>query len=44
MAKPTGVTQHTSLHKRTKQGGQVKRASMNKSQKRTYKKYRGQGK
>lgn len=30
--------------KRTKQGGKVKRASMSKHEKRTYKKYRGQGK
>jgi hypothetical protein len=30
--------------KRTKQGGKVKRSSMNKSEKRAYKAYRGQGK
>ena len=31
------------VHKRTKQGGKVKRSSMNKSQKNSYKAYRGQG-
>lgn len=44
MAKQTGVTKHNSVHKRTKQGGQIKRATMNKSEKRSFKKYRGQGK
>lgn len=29
--------------KRTKQGGKVKRATMNKHEKRTYKVYKGQG-
>jgi hypothetical protein len=37
------VNKHTKIHKRTKQGGQKKTASMNKSEKRSYKKYRGQG-
>jgi hypothetical protein len=31
------------LHKRTSQGGKAKRSSMNKSQKRSFKSYRGQG-
>lgn len=44
MAKQTGVNKHNSVHKRTKQGGHQKTSSMNKSEKRTHKKYRGQGK
>lgn len=32
------------VHKRTKQGGKVKRSSMNKTEKRSFKAYRGQGK
>jgi len=32
------------LEKRTSQGGKAKRSSMNKSQKRSFKAYRGQGK
>lgn len=43
MAKQVGVTKHKSVCKRTKQGGQKKTASMNKSEKRSHKKYRGQG-
>ena len=34
---------HESVFKRTKQGGIKKTASMNKSEKRSHKKYRGQG-
>jgi len=34
----------TSVVKRTSQGGKAKTASMSKTQKRSYKKYRGQGK
>lgn len=34
---------HTSVVKRTKQGGKVKRGSMNKTEKRNHKPYRGQG-
>jgi hypothetical protein len=34
---------HTSLVKRTKQGGKAKTSSMTKTQKRTHKRYRGQG-
>ena len=37
------VNKHNKIHKRTKQGGQKKTASMNKSEKQSYKKYRGQG-
>lgn len=37
-------TAHEPVHKRTKQGtGKIKRSSMNKSEKRTHKSYRGQG-
>ena len=43
MAKVTTTKAHTKLHKRTKQGGRVKRSSMNKTQKRNHKAYRGQG-
>jgi len=43
MAKQTGTSKHKSVHKRTKQGGQKKTSSMNKSEKSSYKKYRGQG-
>lgn len=39
-----GMNAVESTHKRTSQGGlKVKKASMNKSKKRSYKKYRGQG-
>jgi hypothetical protein len=34
----------TNFKKRTKQGGRAKTSSMNKTQKRSYKAYRGQGK
>lgn len=46
MAKTKGSTgnTHTSVHKRTKQGGKVKTSSMNKTQRRNFKVYRGQGK
>jgi len=45
MAKQSGlVNKHNSVHKRTKQGGHKKTASMNKHEKRSHKKYRGQGK
>lgn len=48
MAKAKGVTNHklnTNPPKRTSQGhGRVKMSSMNKHNKRGYKKYRGQGK
>ena len=45
MAKAASSTSkaHTKLHKRTKQGGKVKRASMSKAEKRSFKGYRGQG-
>lgn len=40
----TSKTARTSVHKRTSQGGgRPKTSSMNKTRKRTYKKYRGQG-
>ena len=39
----SGRKPHTKIHKRTSQGGKVKRASMNKHKKRSFKKYRGQG-
>ena len=38
MAVKGATTQHNKVHKRTKQGGQKKTATMNKSEKRTYKK------
>jgi hypothetical protein len=34
---------HQPVHKRTSQGGKVKRQTMNKNKKRSFKKYRGQG-
>lgn len=40
----TGINKHDSLVKRTSQGGKVKTASMSKHKKRSFKKYRGQGK
>ncbi len=44
MAKQTGVgNKHNSVHKLTKQGGHKKTSSMNKSERRSHKKYRGQG-
>lgn len=36
-------TKHTSVVKRTSQGGIVKTSKLNKHQKRAYKAYRGQG-
>ena len=45
MAKTVSAYTHEPVHKRTSQGGKkVKRSSMNKSQKRNFKAYRGQGK
>lgn len=44
MAKAVTTKNHETLHKRTSQGGSIpKRSSMNKTKKRSYKKYRGQG-
>ena len=43
-AKVGDLKTHTKLVKKTKQGGKAKTASMNKTEKKTYKKYRGQGK
>lgn len=34
---------HTSVQKRTSQGGKVKTSSMNKTARKSHKKYRGQG-
>lgn len=34
---------HTSVVKTTKQGGKIKTSTMNKSESRSHKKYRGQG-
>jgi hypothetical protein len=39
----SGKPSHESVVKRTKQGGRVKTSSLNKSEKRSHKKYRGQG-
>ena len=36
-------SKHRKVHKKTKQGGDVKHATMNKQEKRNFKKYRGQG-
>ena len=47
MAKVVGFTKHVMMKKKTAQGGNnsmMKLSSMNKSKKRGYKKYRGQGK
>lgn len=38
-----GVVKHESLVKRTSQGGKTKTSTLNKNEKRSYKKYRGQG-
>ena len=43
MSVKSSNSKHKSVQKRTKQGGQRKTSSMNKNEKRTYKKYRGQG-
>jgi len=39
----TSINTHVSVHKRTSQGGVAKTSSMNKTKRRNYKKYRGQG-
>jgi hypothetical protein len=44
MAKQTGVSKHKKVHKLTKQGGHNKTSSMSKTEKRSFNKYRGQGK
>ena len=36
-------TKHSKVHKRTKQGGMQKTSTMSKNEKRSHKKYRGQG-
>ncbi len=44
-AKGTATSTHTSVHKRTSIGhGKLKTRYMNKTQKKSFKKYRGQGK
>lgn len=43
MASPTNSTKHTSVFKRTSQGGKAKTSTMNKTQKSSFKAYRGQG-
>jgi hypothetical protein len=43
MAKSSG-SKINSVVKRTKQGGKVKTSSLNKNEKKSFKKYRGQGK
>jgi hypothetical protein len=45
MAKAKGTTTaaHTSIVKLTKQGGKFKTSSMNKQEKKSFKRYRGQG-
>jgi len=42
-AKGTGVVVHTAVVKLTKQGGKVKTSSMNKHEKKSFKRSRGQG-
>jgi hypothetical protein len=42
-AKGTGAAAHTSVVKLTKQGGKVKTSSMNKHEKKSFKRSRGQG-
>ncbi len=39
----TSGKSHTSVMKQTKQGGKIKTSSMNKIEKRSFKRYRGQG-
>lgn len=39
----TTARAHTSIVKTTKQGGKIKTSSMNKDERKSYKKYRGQG-
>ena len=42
--KTTSTTNiHTTVHKLTSQGGRAKTSSMNKSKRKSFKKYRGQG-
>lgn len=43
MAKQVGVKERKTVVKRTSQGGKAKTSSMNKSQRKGYKSYRGQG-
>jgi hypothetical protein len=43
MAKGIGE-EHKQVVKKTSQGGQIKTSTMNKTEKRSFKKYRGQGK
>lgn len=38
-----GAPTHTSIAKTTKQGGKIKTSSMNKDERKSHKKYRGQG-
>ena len=42
-ASPTNSSKHTSVFKRTNQGGKAKTSTMNKTQKNSFKAYRGQG-
>jgi|LakMenE18May11ns_1017448.scaffolds.fasta_scaffold7837321_2 hypothetical protein len=42
-AKGTGTAAHTSVVKKTKQGGKIKTSSLNKTEKKSFKRYRGQG-
>ena len=39
----SGGLSHESVKKRTKQGGRVKTSTLSKNEKRSHKKYRGQG-
>lgn len=43
MASLTNSNKHTTVFKRTSQGGKAKTSTMNKSQKSNFKAYRGQG-
>jgi hypothetical protein len=42
-AKGTGVASHTPIVKLSKQGGKIKTSTMNKQEKKSFKRYRGQG-
>jgi hypothetical protein len=42
-AKGTATAAHNSVVKLSKQGGKVKTSSMNKNEKKSFKRYRGQG-
>ena len=42
--KTSTANAHTSVFKQTKQGGKIKTSSMSKSEKGSFKRYRGQGK